>query len=86
MTRRSTLLALLLLGPLAACEKKGETTPEAVKSQPADQTVDQTADPTTMEDRQLRRPPPASSGISSDPNNPSGAPGPSRVGTSTSRY
>jgi hypothetical protein len=81
MTRRSTLLALLLLGPLAACEKKGEAAPESVKSQPADQT----ANP-TLEDGQQGRPPRASSGISSDPNNPNGAPGPSRIGTSASRY
>jgi len=81
MTRRGTVLALLVLGPLAACEKKGVAAPESVKSPP----IDQTTDP-TMEDRQLGRPPPASSGISSDPNNPSGAPGPSRIGTSASRY
>ena len=77
MTRRSTLLALLLLAPLAACEKKeAEMSPE---------TVDQPVDP-VQEQKRLRRPPPASSGISSDPDNPSGAPGSGRIGTSPSRY
>jgi hypothetical protein len=76
MTRRSTLLALLLLGPLAACEKKDEMSPESV-NQPVDPAI---------EEKRLRRPPPASSGISSDPDNPSGAPGSSRVGTSPTRY
>ncbi|MBN9088412.1 MAG: hypothetical protein J0J01_16015 [Reyranella sp.] len=77
MTRRSTLLALLLLGPLAACEKKEEGMPPA--------TVDQPVDP-AQEEKRLRRPPPASSGIGSDPDNPSGAPGSGRIGTSPSRY
>ena len=76
MTRRSTLLALLLLGPLAACEKKTEMTPES---------VNQPVDP-VQEEKRLRRPPPASSGIGSDPDNPAGAPGSSRIGTSPSRY
>ena len=76
MTRRSTLLALLLLGPLAACEKKSELTPES---------VNQPVDP-VQEEKRLRRPPPASSGIGSDPDNPAGAPGSSRIGTSPSRY
>jgi hypothetical protein len=76
MTRRSTLLALLLLGPLAACEKKEEMSPDSV-NQPLDPAI---------EEKRLRRPPPASSGIGSDPDNPAGAPGSSRVGTSPSRY
>ena len=76
MTRRSTLLALLLLGPLAACEKKDELSPDSV-NQPVDPAI---------EEKRLRRPPPASSGISSDPDNPSGAPGSGRIGTSPSRY
>ncbi len=76
MTRRSTLLALLLLGPLAACEKKEEMSPESV-SQPVDP---------AMEEKRLRRPPTARSGISSDPDNPAGAPGSARIGTSPSRY
>ena len=76
MTRRSTLLALLLLAPLAACEKKEEMSPDS---------VNQPVDP-VQEEKRLRRPPPASSGISSDPDNPSGAPGGGRIGTSPSRY
>ena len=76
MTRRSALLALLMLGPLAACEKQEDMHPESV-NQPVDPTV---------EEKRLRRPPPASSGISSDLDNPNGAPGPSRIGSSPSRY
>jgi len=76
MTRRSTILALLLLGPLAACEKKEEMSPAS---------VDQPVDP-AQEEKRLRRPPPASSGIGSNPDNPSGAPGNGRIGTSPSRY
>jgi hypothetical protein len=77
MTRRSSLLALLLLGPLAACsEKKDDMSPDSV-NQPVDPTV---------EEKRLRRPPPASSGIGSDPDNPAGAPGSGRIGTSPSRY
>jgi hypothetical protein len=77
MTRRSALLALLLLGPLAACdEKKEELSPDS---------VNQPVDP-AMEEKRLKRPPPASSGMSSDPDNPSGAPGSGRIGTSSSRY
>ena len=76
MTRRSTFLALLLLAPLAACEKKDEMSPDS---------VNQPADP-ALEEKRLRRPPPASSGIGSDPDNPSGAPGSGRIGTSPSRY
>ena len=68
MNRRHALLALILLGPLAACEKKDDTlSPDAVVNQPP-------PDP-AEEERRLRRPPPARSGISSDPSNPSGAPG-----------
>jgi hypothetical protein len=76
MTRRSTFLALLLLAPLAACEKKEEMSPDSV-NQPIDPAI---------EEKRLRRPPPASSGISSDPDNPSGAPGSGRIGTSSSRF
>jgi len=76
MTRRSTLLALLLLGPLAACEKKEEMSPDS---------VNQPVDP-ALEEKRLKRPPPATSGIGSDPDNPSGAPGSGRIGTSPSRY
>jgi hypothetical protein len=76
MTRRSTLLALLLLGPLAACEKKDEMSPDM---------VNQPVDP-VQEEKRLRRPPPVRSGIGSDPDNPSGAPGGGRIGTSPSRY
>lgn len=74
--RRSTLLALLLLGPLAACDKKEEMSPDAV-TQPVDP---------AQEEKRLKRPPPATSGIGSDPDNPSGAPGSGRIGTSPSRY
>lgn len=77
MTRRSALFALLLLEPLAACsEKKDEMLPDP---------VNQTVDP-TEEEKRLRRPPPATSGIGSDPDNPSGAPGSGRIGTSPTRY
>jgi hypothetical protein len=77
MTRRSALLALFLLAPLAACdEKKEEMSPAS---------VDQPVDP-AIEEKRLRRPPPATSGISSDPDNPAGAPGSGRIGTSSSRY
>jgi hypothetical protein len=76
MTRRSAFLALLLLAPLAACEKKEDLSPDSVNPP---------ADP-TQEEKRLKRPPPATSGIGSDPDNPSGAPGSSRIGTSPSRY
>jgi hypothetical protein len=75
MTHRNVLLALLLLGPLAACDKKEETQAGAVVQQaPVD------------EEKRITRPEPARSGMSSDPDNPSGAPGTSRVGTSGTRY
>jgi hypothetical protein len=68
MNRRHALLALILLGPLAACEKKDDTmSPDTVVNQPP-------PDP-AEEERRLRRPEPARSGIGSDPSNPSGAPG-----------
>jgi hypothetical protein len=76
MTRRSTLFALLLLGPLAACEKKDATSPDSVNPP---------VDP-ALQEKRLQRPPPARSGIGSDPDNPSGAPGSGRIGTSPSRY
>ena len=76
MTRRSAFLALLALGPLAACEKKDEMSPD-VLNQPVDP---------SLEEKRLQRPPPVRSGISSDPDNPSGAPGSSRVGSSPQRY
>jgi hypothetical protein len=67
MNRRHALLALILLGPLAACDKKDDTlSPDAVVNQPP-------VDP--EEEKRLRRPPPIRSGIGSDPSNPSGAPG-----------
>jgi hypothetical protein len=79
MKRRHALLALILLGPLAACEKKDDTmSPDSVGNQPQ-------PDP-TLDDSRLRRPPPASSGIGSDPDNPSGAPGGGRLGNSPTRY
>jgi len=79
MKRRHALLALILLGPLAACEKKDDAlSPNAVTNQPP-------PDP-AEDDKRLRRPPPASSGLSSDPDNPSGAPGGGRLGSSPTRY
>jgi hypothetical protein len=39
-----------------------------------------------QEEKRLRRPPPATSGIGSDPDNPNGAPGSNRIGTAPSRY
>ena len=78
MKRRNALFALILLAPLAACEKKDDTmSPDSVVNQPP-------SDP-TEEERRLRRPPPASSGIGSDPDNPSGAPGGGRIGSSPTR-
>ena len=78
MKRRHALLALILLAPLAACEKKDDTmSSDSVGNQPP-------ADP-TQDDSRLRRPPPARSGIGSDPDNPSGAPGGGNLGNSPSR-
>jgi hypothetical protein len=78
MKRRHALLALILLGPLSACEKKDDTmAPDSVVNQPP-------PDP-AEEEKRLRRPPPASSGLNSDPDNPSGAPGGGRLGSSPSR-
>ena len=77
MKRRHALLALILLGPLSACEKKDEMSPDSVINQPP-------PDP-TQEEKRLRRPPPASSGLNSDPDNPSGAPGGGRLSNSPTR-
>lgn len=77
MKRRHALLALILLGPLSACEKKDDSSPDSVMNQPP-------PDP-AQEEKRLRRPPPASSGINSDPDNPSGAPGGGRLSSSPSR-
>ncbi|HEY2873398.1 MAG TPA: hypothetical protein VGJ56_15850 [Reyranella sp.] len=79
MKRRHALLALFLIGPLSACEKKDDAmSPDSVVNQPP-------PDP-AEEEKRLRRPPPARSGIGSDPDNPSGAPGSSRLGSSSTRY
>jgi hypothetical protein len=75
MNRRQ-LLALALLAPIAACDRKEDMSPDTLK---------QESDPAEDEKR-LRRPPPASSRMSSDPDNPNGAPGSSRVGSSSNRY
>lgn len=77
MKRRHALLAVILFGPLSACEKKDETPPDSVVNQPPDP---------ALEEKRLRRPPPASSGIGSDPDNPNGAPGSGRLGSSPTRY
>jgi hypothetical protein len=77
MKRRHALFALVLLAPLAACEKKEDMSPDPVTNQPP-------PDP-AQEEKRLRRPPPASSGINSDPDNPSGAPGGGRLGSSPTR-
>ncbi|HYD06225.1 MAG TPA: hypothetical protein VEC60_10890 [Reyranella sp.] len=77
MMRRAVFLVLLVLGPLAACESKQEMSPESV--------LNQAPDP-AAEEKRLRRPPPVRSGLSSDPDNPSGAPGSARVGSSPQRY
>jgi hypothetical protein len=77
MNRRHALLALLVIGPLAACEKKDDMSPDSVVNQ-------QQPDP-AQEEKRLRRPPPASSGIGSDPDNPSGAPGGGRISSSPTR-
>jgi hypothetical protein len=78
MKRRHALLALILLGPLSACEKKDDMSPDSVMNQPPPDPV--------QEEKRLRRPPPATSGIGSDPDNPNGAPGSNRIGTAPSRY
>jgi hypothetical protein len=75
MTRRYALLSLILLGSLSACETKDDMSPDALQTPPPDDD----------DDRRKRRPAPARSGMSSDPDNPAGAPG-SRVGTSSTRY
>jgi len=72
MKRRHILRALILLGPLAACEKKDDSVPNQPPPDPAQE--------------ENRRPPPARSGINSDPDNPSGGPGGGRFGTSPTRY
>jgi hypothetical protein len=71
-------LFLLAAGGLAACSKSDDNMSiDSIKSLPTGQ-----PDPHESE----RRPPPASSGLSSDPFNPNGAPGPSTgLGTSSSR-
>jgi hypothetical protein len=78
MKRRHALLALCLLGPLSACEKKDDMSPDSVVNQPP-------PDP-AEEEKRLKRPDPARSGIGSDPDNPSGAPGSGRLGSSSSRF
>jgi len=63
---------------IAGCDKADESAPNATAGIPG------IASPERPRDV---RPPPASSGMSSDPNNPSGAPGPSTgLGTSPNRY
>jgi hypothetical protein len=76
MRRRSIIILLALIGPVAACEKKDDMSPDSLPQEP---------DP-IQEEKRLKRPPPASSGISSDPNNPNGAPGSGSIGTSPTRY
>jgi hypothetical protein len=72
-------LALLATVGLGACSKSDDNMSiDSIKTLPPGQ-----PDPHESE----RRPPPASSGLSSDPRNPSGAPGPSTgLGTSSSRF
>ncbi len=73
----SFLLVPLALVGLTACSKSDDMSIDSIKNLPTGQT-----DPHERE----RRPPPASSGLSSDPLNPNGAPGPSTgLGTSSSR-
>jgi hypothetical protein len=75
MIRRSALLSFLLLGSLGGCSSRDDMSPESLPQNP---------DP-VAEERRLKRPPPVRTGISSDPDNPNGAPGKS-IGTSPSRY
>lgn len=72
-------LALIALVLLAGCSKEDKM------AMPTDS---QTGMPTIESDRPRDvRPPPAQSGMSSDPYNPSGLPGPSTgLGTSPNRY
>jgi len=76
MTRRSVLSYLALLGWLSGCESKDNMSLDSLpqESNPAE------------EEKRLKRPPPASSGITSDPGNPNGAPGSGSIGTSPTRY
>jgi hypothetical protein len=79
MKRRHALLALFVLAPLSACdEKKDDMSPDSVVNQPP-------PDP-AEEEKRLKRPAPARSGLGSDPDNPSGAPGSSRLGSAPTRY
>jgi hypothetical protein len=79
MRRRSILLSLTLFGPLTACDKKDDMSPGSLPQEP--NPVE-----SVEEEKRLKRPLPARSGISSDPNNPSGAPGSGTIGTSPIRY
>ncbi len=79
MTKLFVLCTVLAATSIAACDKAGDQIPVGVndgtvESIPADRPRDV-------------RPPPATSGMSSDPNNPNGVPGPiSGTGTSSNRY
>jgi hypothetical protein len=80
MNRLLVLFFLLFaLSGLAACSKSDDMSADSIKNlPPGDQSSDHP--------REVR-PPRASSGISSDPFNPSGAPGPGTgLGTSSSRF
>ena len=71
--------ALVFLSGLTACEK-------AERAKVADPLAELPSGTEPDRPRDVR-PRPASSGMSSDPNNPSGMPGPSSgLGTSNSRY
>lgn len=80
VSRAASGLAVALLAAVAACADKTE--------KPVGSGSDPLADIDRQSDRPRDvRPPPASSGIRSDPDNPAGLPGPSRgLGISSNRY
>lgn len=72
------ICALVFVTGLTACEKAEPKTTDPLADLPNGTEPDRPRD---------IRPPAATSGMSSDPNNPSGVPGPSSgLGTSNSRY
>ena len=79
MKRTSAICAVILLVGLGACSKADH--PMSTDSLP------DSTEMTPVEHPRDVRPAPASSGMSSDPLNPSGLPGPSSgLGTSPNRY
>jgi hypothetical protein len=79
MKKLFALCVIVVSTGIAACEKSSNAVPNGTPdANPAAVPADHPRDV---------RPPPASSGMSSDPNNPNGAPGPSSgLGISPNRY